>query len=187
MKKEKFTGILLLLLGFVLVFNSSVVSITGQAILSDTVLGVNSVAGLIFIALGMALFVLGSEGGLEKIAGKAEEKKEITSNVKKDKRIYKLAKEIQEKQYIQKDINKLLNELEKGNENPGIGTKKLFGNISYLRGSYGGRVFYRPKEEGYEILGYAIGTGQGKGKHKSERDVIFRLKELYGKENKKAA
>ncbi len=187
MKKEKFTGILLLLLGFVLVLNSSAISITGQAVLSDTVLSINSVTGLVFIALGLAMFVLGSEGGLEKIAGEVEEKKEIISNVKEDKRIYNLAKEIEKKQYIQKEINQLIYELSKGNENPGIGTKKLFGNVSYLRGSHGGRVFYRPKGEGYEILGYAIGTGQGKGKHKSERNVISRLKELYQKENKKRA
>ena len=60
-------------------------------------------------------------------------------------------------QAAQRDVNNLLDKLPLGNENPGIGSKPIGGEISELRGFNEGRVYYRTlrksKETVYEILG----------------------------------
>jgi len=162
---------LFLIIGFILIFGFSIANITGNVVSNNFNLKTGSIIGILFIFLGVVLFLIENEKDLEEIV--------LKSKVKEDTTLYRLAKEIEGNTIIQRDINRLLEELKKGNENPGIGTRKLFKNISYLRGHRGGRVFYRPSEEGYEILGYAIGTGQGSGKNKNEIQVIERLKKLY--------
>jgi len=167
-------SILIILVGLILIASSSLMSITGSVI-SESVNIRSSVLGLAFIIGGLALFL-------------AEKESKLISLVKRDDALYNLARELKGNEIIQGDINHLLYELNKGNENPGLGTRKLFGSISYLRGRKGGRVFYRPIEDNkYEILAYAIGTGQGGGKHQSERKVMNRLREKYKKTRKKVA
>ena len=103
----------------------------------------------------------------------------IVSRVKDDPTLSRKSREIEGNTSIQRDINHLLLELVSGNENPGIGTRTLFKNIKYLRGKNGGRIYFRDLTDGYEILAYAIGTGQGNGKSQHERSVIRRLEQLY--------
>lgn len=75
----------------------------------------------------------------------------------------------------QKDVNKLINQLELGNENPGIGSKPIGGGISELRGFNEGRVYFRklrkPTETLYEIL--------GKSNKDNQKKVIALLTEIY--------
>ena len=74
---------------------------------------------------------------------------------------------------VQKSLDSLVGELAKGNLNPGIGTKKLFGEISYARARDGARVFFRQVADGVEIL--------AKASKKNEEKVIEMLKDVYGK------
>ena len=171
----KKAGFVLIIFGLLLIANSFLIVITGNVV-SETSKITSSILGLIFVIIGLGLFMAEPAGKLEKIA---KEEPKLISAVKKDETIFKLAKKIPKNGIIQREINHLLEELNKGNINPGIGTKKLFGSISYLRSENGARVFYRPFGNQYEILGYAIGTGQGTGKSQHERRVIKRLEELY--------
>ena len=53
-----------------------------------------------------------------------------------------------------KEADKLLQQFQNGNENPGIGSKALGKGISYLRGRKGTRIFY--KKQGDETLWLAV-------------------------------
>jgi hypothetical protein len=67
----------------------------------------------------------------------------------------------------QREVDDLVEKYLAGNHNPGIGTKRLEGDIYYLRGRNGGRVFYRETAEGYiEVLGKA---------DKGNEDRVIRL------------
>lgn len=74
---------------------------------------------------------------------------------------------------VQQEANELINKFLAGNANPGLGTKNLFGNINYLRGRDGARVFYRIINGSMEIL--------AKSSKANEQEVINILKGLYGK------
>ena len=50
----------------------------------------------------------------------------------------------------------------KGNKNPGLGSKHLSGDIYYLRGRNGGRVFYRMVDDTMDILGKATKANEQK-------------------------
>jgi RHS repeat-associated protein len=72
----------------------------------------------------------------------------------------------------QKSLDNLVSSLAKGNLNPGIGTKNLFGNIMYARSRDGARVFFRTGRDGsIEILAKATKA--------NEKQVIKRLEDLY--------
>jgi hypothetical protein len=86
--------------------------------------------------------------------------------------IIKQAEKAGENQQIQNEMNHLIYEFLNGNNNPGIGNKNLFKDICYLRGRNGGRVFYRIKNGGIEIL--------AKSNKGNEQNVINILKNLYG-------
>lgn len=55
----------------------------------------------------------------------------------------------------QREVDNLIYAFRNGNANPGIGTKHLSGNIYYLRGRNGARVFYRIVNGNIDILGKA--------------------------------
>jgi hypothetical protein len=65
----------------------------------------------------------------------------------------------------------LTSQLARGNLNPGIGTKHLFGDVFYARSRDGARVFFRQGEGGIEILAKA-------SKHNESR-VINMLEGIY--------
>jgi hypothetical protein len=96
----------------------------------------------------------------------------IASKIGGDKVLSKLAAEVGG--VGQKGIDGLTAQLAKGNLNPGIGTKQLFGDILYARSRDGARVFFRQRQNGIEIV--------GKASKKNEQQVIDRLKKLYGSE-----
>ena len=85
--------------------------------------------------------------------------------------LIKAAEEMRKNERIQQETNHLINELLGGNTNPGLGTKNLFKDITYLRGRNGARIFYRTTNEGYEIL--------AKANKANEQMVINILKKLY--------
>ncbi|MGE7753334.1 hypothetical protein [Lysinibacillus fusiformis] len=97
----------------------------------------------------------------------------VTSSLKQDPRLVKAAEQMGKDKAIQQEADELIQKFISGNTNPGLGSKNLFGNVSYLRGRNGARVFYRMNDGKMEIL--------GKSNKKNEQTVINTLKELYGK------
>jgi RHS repeat-associated protein len=100
---------------------------------------------------------------------KAEEGVTLVSKVSKDKALSKLADEAGAS--VQKGIDKLTSQLANGNLNPGLGSKNLFGSVSYARARDGARVFFRQVGNKIEVL--------AKASKANEQAVIDRLKKLY--------
>jgi hypothetical protein len=92
------------------------------------------------------------------------------SSIKNDSSLVKEAQKLNGR--VQDEVNNLVSEYVKGNMNPGLGSKHLFGDIYYLRGRNGGRVFYRTADGVMDIL--------GKASKANEQKVINILKSLYG-------
>lgn len=167
-------------LGLSLIILSIISSLSNLSI-TGNVTGISSPNYFVFISL------LGLIFGIILIAASPNLVKR--SLVKSDSKLLRLAQELEGNKIVQNEADDLIQRLNNGNDNPGIGTKHLFKNIRYLRGRNGARVYFRPYEEkgengeiirdGYEILAWAIGTGQGAGKNQNERKVIKRLRELY--------
>lgn len=74
---------------------------------------------------------------------------------------------------VQKGLDSLVGQLANGNLNPGKGTKKLFGSISYARSDDGARVYFRQAGGTIEILAKSNKKNQGK--------VIRMLEDAYEK------
>jgi|GEM_PF-1284126 hypothetical protein len=173
MNYRKVVGGLLIVLGIGLIM-SSFSGVTGAIVGSGAVGWIGSVLGLVFI--------LGGVGLMELIKKGEPRVRNLISLVKQDTTIRNLAEEIENHKAIQYEIDDLMAKFARGIDHPGMGTKNLFKKIRYLRGDQGGRVFFRNAgNNNYEILGYAIGTGQGAGKAQNERKVIKQLRELYDK------
>lgn len=94
----------------------------------------------------------------------------ITSIVKQDELLLREARKLSQQE--SQGINQMMEQIKKGNENPGIGTSVYYG-ITEFRHKNGGRIYARKTADGWEILGYS-----GKG---NQKKVWSRLKELYGR------
>ena len=80
----------------------------------------------------------------------------LTSVVKNDSKILKLAKESFGKNgALRKEVNGLIKKLSDGNMNPGIDTKHVVGDIYESRSKNGGRVYFKNTDGGAEIVGYS--------------------------------
>jgi len=98
---------------------------------------------------------------------------EIVSRIKEDTKLIDLAKKAGKNQAIQDEINLMIEKLRLGNENCGIGKKTLFRNVKELRGSDGGRVYYRKVDGKIEILAKSDKV------KRNQQKVINILKDLY--------
>ena len=153
------------ILGFVFIFLAVVTAIsnarTTGAFIGTTLSNSLSLVSVVLFLVGGFLILS------EKL-----ENRVTRSRVKEDPLLLKVAEDIGRKEPVKRDINHLIEMLNKGDTNPGIGTRTIAPNIFELRARNGGRVYYRKvgKEE-YEILGYS-------DKDKQDR-VISRIKKLY--------
>ncbi len=99
----------------------------------------------------------------------------IKSVVKTDSRLFKLAiKTFDGNELLRKEANSLIEQLSKGNFNPGIGTKFIQGtkDVFEARSRNGARVYFRNAGNGgVEIVGYS--------NKPTQTAVISRLIELY--------
>jgi len=98
----------------------------------------------------------------------------IRSLVKTDSKLLSYAKSsFKGNSSLRKEANGLLEQLSKGNFNPGIGTKSIKGSAGILeaRSRGGARVYFRHVNDRVDILGYS-----NKG---NQQKVINRLKEVY--------
>jgi len=133
-------------------------SLTGFVIFKNAKINYSYFAGILLIVVGILIL---------KIAPRHN----VKSRIKENSQLVKLAEQATSNQSVQREINHLIHELIKGNENPGLGTSNLFQDVYYLRGRNGGRVFYRRTDSGYEIL--------GKASKYNEDKVIDKLRSLY--------
>lgn len=102
-------------------------------------------------AVQTSVTILGMADGYGEIVGVSR----IVSLIKNDAGLVKAAQQMGKNSAVQKEANDLIQRFLSGNSNPGIGSKNLFGDINYLRGKNGARVFYRIKDGTMEILGKA--------------------------------
>jgi len=117
-----------------------------------------------------ATFIPG--GNLVKTGGKAAGQIVIKSLVKEQKTLLKLAKEtFQGAEMLSKEANGLVEQMFKGNWNPGIGTKEVFKGVFEARSKNGARVYFQHTESGANILGYSNKNNQ--------QQVINALKKVY--------
>ena len=84
----------------------------------------------------------------------------VKSSIKKSDALTKEANKLSGR--AQDEINDLVSSFMKGNKNPGLGSKHLSGDIYYLRGRNGGRVFYRMVDDTMDILGKATKANEQK-------------------------
>ena len=94
----------------------------------------------------------------------------ISSIVKQDELLLREARKLSQQE--SQGINQMMEQIKKGNENPGIGTSVYHG-ITEFRHRNGGRIYARKTANGWEVLGYS-----GKG---NQAKVWTRLTELYGR------
>lgn len=94
----------------------------------------------------------------------------ISSVVKQDQFLLREARKLSTQE--SKGINSMLEQIKKGNNNPGIGTKK-FNGITEFRHRDGGRIYAQPAQDGWTIVGYS-----GKG---NQDQVIKQVVKLYGR------
>jgi len=164
---KKILGVILFLFGIFLLVNPKS-NIIGAVIgVSELTLFANSIFGIIFIISGIILLAT-TRLDLEKIT--------LSSSIKKHKSILRLTKEAVENQTVERELNQLTKELNKGNFEAGLGHQgHVVGtDIFYLRGRNGGRLYYHKiGEDSYEIV-----AKSAKGNNQDR--VISKLREIYG-------
>jgi len=79
---------------------------------------------------------------------------EIVYRIKENPALIREAERMGKDQAAQKDVNNLIEQLSLGNDNPGIGNRRVKGlkNVSEARGRNEGRVYFREKNGKIEIL-----------------------------------
>ena len=93
--------------------------------------------------------------------------------IKEDAGLVRAAESAYKDRNVQDGINHLIDELAKGNDNPGIHKKYLGNNVWEHRARGGGRLYTREIGDKVEIL-----AKSGKGTQNQSK-VIQRVKELY--------
>ena len=93
-----------------------------------------------------------------------ENVKEIVYKIKENPALIREAEKMGKDQAAQKDINNLIEQLVLGNDNPGIGNRRVKGlkNVSEARGRNEGRVYFRENDGKIEILAKSNKDNQNK-------------------------
>ena len=91
-------------------------------------------------------------------------KVEIIYRIKENPALVREAERMGKDQAAQKDVNNLIEQLSLGNDNPGIGNRRVKGlkNVSEARGRNEGRVYFREKDGKIEILAKSNKDNQNK-------------------------
>ncbi len=89
---------------------------------------------------------------------------EIVYRIKKNPALVQEAERMSKDQAAQKDVNHLIEQLSLGNNNPGIGNRRVKGlkNVSEARARNEGRVYFREKDGKIEILAKSNKDNQNK-------------------------
>jgi hypothetical protein len=99
---------------------------------------------------------------------------EIESKIKEDPGLVRFAENAGKDQRIQRDLNRLIEQLRSGNESPGTGTKTLFKDIKEARARGGARVYFRKRNGKIQIL------AKSNKNPKDQKAVIKILRKKYG-------
>lgn len=102
-----------------------------------------------------------------------EDSDQVVSRIADNPALTKKAEKMGSNERIQQESDHLIQELAQGNKNPGLGSKNLFKDVSYLRGRNGARIFYRIVDGKIEIL--------AKASKANEQKVISILTKMYNK------
>jgi len=94
---------------------------------------------------------ISGSGGSSSPGGPNNWQYNVTSKINQNSSLVKEADRLNGR--VQREADNLVQSFLSGNTNPGLGTKHLTGDIFYLRGSNGARVFYRIADGTMEILG----------------------------------
>lgn len=91
-------------------------------------------------------------------------KVEIVYRIKENPALIREAERMGKDQAAQKDVNNLIEQLSLGNDNPGIGNRRVknLKNVSEARGRNEGRVYFREKDGKIEILAKSNKDNQNK-------------------------
>lgn len=91
-------------------------------------------------------------------------KVEIVYRIKENPALVREAERMGKDQAAQKDVNNLIEQLSLGNDNPGIGNRRVKGlkNVSEARGRNEGRVYFLEKDGKIEILAKSNKDNQNK-------------------------
>lgn len=89
---------------------------------------------------------------------------EIVYRIKENPALIREAERMGKDQAAPKDVNNLIEQLSLGNDNPGIGNRRVKGlkNVSEARGRNEGRVYFREKDGKIEILAKSNKDNQNK-------------------------
>ena len=89
---------------------------------------------------------------------------EIVYRIKENPALIREAERTGKDQAAQKDVNNLIEQLSLGNDNPGIGNRRVknLKNVSEARGRNEGRVYFREKDGKIEILAKSNKDNQNK-------------------------
>ena len=103
-------------------------------------------------------------GGFKPDPSQGQFKKEIVYRIKENPALVREAERMGRDQAAQKDVNNLIEQLSLGNDNPGIGNRRVKGlkNVSEARGRNEGRVYFQEKDEKIEILAKSNKDNQNK-------------------------
>lgn len=144
----KYLSYFLFIIGLFFLINPNI-NITGAVIGSELniQLTFSLILGLVFVILGIIIFVEAKEDRLEKIV--------LTSSINKNPPLLRITKEAVNNQDVQRELDHLMRELGKGNFEAGLGEigHVRDTDVFYLRGDRGARLYYRKiKENNYEIV-----------------------------------
>ncbi len=162
-------------LSFIMFIIGTLFLINAQLDITGAFLGFKSLNVLISFFIGIMLLFLAvvifstATLTLEKAVA-------LKSSIHKYPSILRLTQEAAKNQDVQRDLDHLEEELQKGNFEAGLGHPGHIEGTSifYLRGRNGGRVYYRKAgESDYEIVGKSA-------KGRNQEQVIDKLKGIYG-------
>lgn len=92
------------------------------------------------------------------------EKIEIISIIKDNPALVRESEQSGRDQDAQRSMNNLVDQIQMGNKNPGIGTEPFFNGVFELRGKNRARVYYHKLDKKIEILGQSVKNNQPKAR-----------------------
>ena len=99
--------------------------------------------------------------------------KPLVSRISESAKLVKEAEKSGKSEQVQKGVDKLTDQLSKGNTNPGMGNKPIGNGISEARHSSGARVYFKETNEAIEVL--------GKSGKDNQQSVIKEVLDVFGK------
>jgi len=151
----------------------TILLINAELNITGAFLGFKNVTTLLSFFVGIMLLFLAIV--VFSTASLSLESRTISSSIKQCPSILRLTQEAVKDQFVEREMNHLIEELYKGNFEAGLGHPgHIEGTkIHYLRGRNGARLYYKRKgENDYEVVGKSA-------KGRNQEQVIDKLKQIY--------